>query len=122
MDSCNSDETVIESPYIHGLRICRQLEIYVNPASKTILELGTRSHPYKNINLAILEIFNLMANRDLTVTVKLSKIVPHYLMHSKVSLYNITKVIFEPYTGDVSATGNAEYGNNNLYKPHRHTN
>ena len=87
-----ADEVLIESPHIHGLKICRQLQYYVDPGSLSVLELGTRAHPYKNVNLAINEIFNFLTNMDVNVTVSLARNVDHYLMHSKVALYNVTHV------------------------------
>ena len=74
-----------------------------------MLELGTRAHPYKNVNLAINEIFNFLTNMDVNVTVSLARNVDHYLMHSKVALYNVTRVLFEPYNPNGVGNGEDEY-------------
>ena len=94
---------------MHGLKVCRQLQYFVDPGSLSVLELGTREHPYKNVNLAINEIFNFLTNMDVNVTVSLARNVDHYLMHSKVALYNVTHVLFEPYNPNGVGNGEDEY-------------
>ena len=62
------------------------------------------------MNLPIIEIFNLLSNKDVSIKVRLSRSVEHYLMHSKVAINNITNVIFEPYNANVNADSDSEYG------------
>ena len=37
---------------------------------------------------------------DVNVTIRLARSEYHYLMHSEVALYNVTKVLFEPYNSN----------------------
>ena len=110
VDSCGVNEAILESPDIHNLKVCRRMEYHVNPASESILELGTRTNPYKNINLVIFELFNFMKNTDAEITVKLSKSSEHFLMHHQIALYNITNVVFEPYNSNQKIASNDEFG------------
>jgi hypothetical protein len=87
----------IEHADIHGLRVCRTLDYYVDPDSLSNLELGTKEHPYKSVNLPILELFNFLSNMDITVKIKLSQEAMHYFKHSFATLNNVTSVTFEPY-------------------------
>ena len=63
---------MIQSDYIHGLKVCRSLDYYIYPSSESILELGTRQNPYKNINLVFIELFNFVDASNLNVTIRLS--------------------------------------------------
>ena len=72
VNSCSIGEVVIQSDYIHGLKVCRSLDYYIHPSSESILELGTRQNPYKNINLAFIELFNFVDASNLNVTIRLS--------------------------------------------------
>lgn len=104
----------MQSSYIHGLKVCRRLEYHVNPTSESILELGTRTHPYKNINLPLLEMFNFISGMNKTVKVKLAKSSDHYLMHSFGAISNITSVVFEPYNSNKKTASTDEYGKKNF--------
>jgi hypothetical protein len=83
---------------------------YVNPNSISVLGIGTRLHPYKNINLVFLELFNYYSDVDDLVTVKLAKGLTHPVRHNLGTLNNITKVIFEPYDANLNADSANEYG------------
>lgn len=90
--------------------VCRELTYYINPSSESIIELGTRAYPYKSINYAIFELFNLMSNKDVNFTIKLAKSDIHYLKHHTTALNNITKVTFEPYDASLKTDNDHEYG------------
>lgn len=80
VDSCDPEELRIGSAYIHGLRVCRKLEYYINPSSESILELGTRVHPYKNINLALFDMFNFLTGDYKSAAIRLSQNDVHYMV------------------------------------------
>lgn len=90
--------------------MCRKPEYHVNPASESILELGTRTNPYKSINLPLIELFNFMSDLEIEFKVKLSKSSDHTLRHNFVSLNNITQVSFEPYNSNQKIASDNEYG------------
>ena len=82
VDSCSTGEVVIQSNYIHGLKVCRSLDYFIHPSSESILELGTRQNPYKNINLAFIELFNFVDASNLNITIRLSLGDAHVLVGS----------------------------------------
>jgi hypothetical protein len=104
---------LIESDKIHGLRICRKFEYFVDPLSEKIVELGTRSYPYKSINLVLYELFNFMTEVDSTIAIKVSRIADHEMSHGHSLIYNMTDIVFEPYNPSLrsSSANKTEYGN-----------
>ena len=52
----------------------------MNPSSESILELGTRVHPYKNINLPLFELFNFVNGNNSNISIRLSQDDTHYLV------------------------------------------
>jgi hypothetical protein len=108
--SCKTDEVMIRSSNLHNLNICRRLHYYVNPVSESKIELGTRLHPYKNINLAILEVFNWFSNTAHEIFIKLEKGSSHTLEHGTVMVNNITSVTFEPYNSNQKFDSSSEFG------------
>jgi hypothetical protein len=67
-------------------------------------------HPYKDINLPIIEIFNFLSNYDVQIIIKLSMSSDHFISHAFVALNNITSVIFHPYNSDQKIASDNEYG------------
>ena len=86
------------------------MKYYVNPNSESILELGTRLHPYKSVNLPLLEMFNFYSDVNSQVYVRLATGTTHYLKHNLGTLNNITSVIFEPYDPNLKVDSAKEYG------------
>ena len=80
VDSCSTDEIVMESTNLHGLKVWRSLNYYVYPSSESILELGTFENPYKSINDVIVEMFNFADTSNKNVSVKLSLGDSHYIV------------------------------------------
>lgn len=119
VDSCSPDEVEISGSGIHGLKVCRKLEYYVNPLSESILELGTRKYPYKTVNLVLMELFNFLSDIESTITVKISLASYHYLDYGNVLMYNMTNVIFEPYNINLKAGTTSEYGKINMLNVYR---
>jgi hypothetical protein len=74
------------------------------------LNLAQESHPYKDINLPIIEIFNFLSNYDVQIIIKLSMSSDHFISHAFVALNNITSVIFQPYNSDQKIASDNEYG------------
>lgn len=96
---------------MHGLKVCRTPAYYVNPHSESILELGTRAHPYKNLNMVLYELFNFISGVEINVTVRLSKISDHEFYHGHSILYNMSGVTFEPYNINLKSNStSAQYG------------
>ena len=106
----DTNEIAIQSSQMHGLSVWRLPEYYVYPNSTSILELGTRANPYKNINLVMIEIFNLLSNMNITTYVKLAKSFTHYFYSYNTIINNMNDVIIEPYDSSLSYSSKTEYG------------
>ena len=95
---------------MHGLSVWRLPEYYVYPNSTSILELGTRANPYKNINLVMIEMFNLLSNMNITTKIKLAKSSTYHLDNYNSIISNMKDVIIEPYDTSLKYSSNSEYG------------
>ena len=110
VDAWDTNEVMIQSNQTHGLNIWRLLEYYVYPNSTSILELGTRVYPYKNINLVLIEMFNLISSMNATVKIRLAKTSTHYFDHYNGIINNMNSVSFEPYDTSIKNNSSSEYG------------
>lgn len=90
----------MESTGIHSLKVCRDLNYYVDPLSESILELGTFEFPYKNINLVLIEVFNYISPSYKTITVHLSDAVTHVVDHDLIMIYGVDKLVFDLYNAN----------------------
>ena len=105
VDQCEDDEVYIESEYVHGLKVCRNLDYYVNPISESVLELGTSQHPYKSLHVLFRDLFNFVEGIEIPVVVHLLQSETLELTHNDLFLYNIQNITFRPYMlNDVGAT------------------
>jgi hypothetical protein len=96
VDSCKSNEVLIESSYIHGLKVWRELNYYINPLSEANLELGTLAFPYKNTNLAFIELFNFVSDTDQAVTIRVANNADHEIAYN-VIIKGISNLVIETY-------------------------
>ena len=91
-------QVMINDTQFDNRPICRDLEYYVNPDSNSIIELGTRDHPYKQITYAFIEILNYHSHSDRNLTIYLMENTRNGLPISKASIINITNVDIKSYT------------------------
>jgi hypothetical protein len=104
VDSCESDEVLIESSYIHDLKVWRELNYYINPFSEEILELGTLAFPYKNTNLAFIELFNFVSDTDQAVTIRVANDANHTIAYNVIikGISNLVIETYDPKSGETS--------------------
>ena len=98
IDTCPDEKIQKQSDAIHGLDVCRKLDYYVNPLSESVLELGTRLHPYKNINILFRDLFNFGAGSGKSITIHLLLDAYHFISHHDALLYDMADITFTPYT------------------------
>ena len=72
--------------------MCRHNDIYVDPNSNDILELGTFEHPYKHIMMPFVEIFNFHSNSDEDITIHVIEEMEIEIPVDQIYLINITQV------------------------------
>ena len=98
VDSCEENEIQVQSNFIYGLKIWRNLDFFVNPFSESVLELGTRDHPYKTFDIVFRDLFNFLSGQERNVTVNLLQSTTHHFLHHDVYLYGMHNVTFLPYS------------------------
>ena len=90
---------------MHDLKVCRNLDYYVNPVSESVLELGTSKHPYKSLHVLFRDLFNFVEGVEIPVVVHLLQSETLELTHNDLFIYNIQNITFRPYMlNDVGAT------------------
>ena len=105
VDQWEDNEILVESDFIHGLRVWRNLDYYVNPISESVLELGTSEHPYKSLHVLSRDLFDFVEGVEKPVTVKFLQSEAIDLLHHDVFLYNMYNITFSPYIlNDVGET------------------
>ena len=98
VDSWEDDEIQVQSNFIYGLNICRNMDYFVNPLSESVLELGTRDHPYKTFDIVFRDLFNFLSGKELNVTINLLQSTTHHFLHHDVYLYGMSNITFLPYS------------------------
>ena len=69
VDECGVNQINMTDSQVHNLKFCRNKNIYVNPDSIEILELGTRKYPYKNLMLPFIELANFHSYKDVAINI-----------------------------------------------------
>lgn len=88
----------IKDQQFHNIRLWRDLNIYVNPDSKELIELGTIKYPYKHLGAVFIELFNLHSHSDLNFTVLIHEKTANILEMRKNIIMNITQVSIDTYS------------------------
>ena len=77
---------------------------YVNPDSESVVELGTKDYPYKDLGYVFVELLNFHSHSDRNLTIYVMEHTQNYLMVGQSAIVNITNVDILPYSSDESAT------------------
>ena len=70
----------------------------MNPDSDSIVELGTKDHPYKHIAYAFVEVLNYHSHSDRNLTIYLMEYTRNEITIGTGNIINITNVEIRPYT------------------------
>ena len=96
---CSQDTQIaINDTQFDNRLICRSFEYYVNPDSESIVELGTKDYPYKQLSYVLIEILNYHAHTDHNLTVYLMEQTSNILGFKQGHYINITNVSIIPYS------------------------
>ncbi|CAI2387268.1 unnamed protein product [Moneuplotes crassus] len=87
----------VTDPQLHSIPLCRSLTYYVDPQSESTVELGTRQHPYKELDSALVEIVNFYSHSERIVTVLVQEGASVYV-DSPTYIVNMTGVVFDTYS------------------------
>lgn len=101
--TCPSTLLAVQSSQFHDLKICKSTNIYVDPSSSSVLELGTRKHPYKNLMLAFVEMFNLHSHTERTVNIYMKESTESSILLGYMYVVNIKTVNLLSYSDSGSS-------------------
>lgn len=102
---CNSTSTISIVDEQFGSRsICRSLKYYVNPESTSVVELGTQTHPYKNLGFVFVEILNYHSNADRNISIFVMEKTTNHLYLYNNNIANTTNVDLLTYSSNSSVT------------------
>lgn len=112
------NETDIQDPQLRDIKLCRDLDYYVNTDSQEVIELGTKAYPYKNIGLVFIEILNFHSHSERTVQnpanpesgvkIFLHEYTTNYMSQYQNYIVNMSQVSIDSYTYQVGDPGRAE--------------
>lgn len=103
VSACSSDKFTISNSKFWNKPIWRSPNYYVNTNSEEILELGTQEYPYKDVNLAFVEVFNIHSNTNRALTINLMEETYNYVEGESIMLINTTSVKIESYTSSFTS-------------------
>ncbi|CAI2360059.1 unnamed protein product [Moneuplotes crassus] len=109
VSTCSSTQITITNSQFHSKPICRGFDYFVDTSSGSYMELGTKQYPYKNIELAFVEILNFHSHSDRNLRVKVMENTDNYVggilgsslrsdRRPVVLVNNITSVTVESYS------------------------
>ena len=104
VDACDSSKVSVNKTQFQSIPIWKSTNIYVDPTSTSVTELGTKDNPYKNLLLAFIEILNLHSHTNRTINVYVQTGTTLYVIPDYMYLINVNKVNLLTYTG--SSTSN----------------
>ena len=78
--------------------IWRENNYYVDPLSEELIELGTRTYPYRTLFQIFSEIMNHKSHSDVTVTIYIKENANLYIEDSEIFLLGISQVSIQSYS------------------------
>lgn len=100
----SATQILIQDPQLKDIPVCRDFEYYINLNSQSHAELGTKLHPYKDLDSAFSEIMNFHSHNDRNVTVYVMEGTTVFA-NSVTYIVNITSVNIEAYNDIQSGVG-----------------
>ena len=104
---CNSPKTVINDSQFTLSNICRGNDFYVDSSSSSVLEIGSRDHPYKSMKSLMSEILNHHSNQDKEINIFLKSNERVYFEDGMNHIINITIVKIQTYSDQADDSSKA---------------
>ena len=98
--------SIISSQYTIG-SIWREPNFYIDPYSSQLVELGTKSYPFKTLRAVFSDLLNNFSHKDLNITVNVKESTIVYLTDSTNYIMNITSVKIMSYSDTSNSPGRA---------------
>ena len=94
---CGASAISIDDTQLWSKPICRSFNYYVDPDGANIIELGTKTYPFKNIGLPFVEVLNYHSHTDRTITVYVKENTENFMLYKSNYIIDITQVTVESY-------------------------
>jgi len=98
VDACQSYEISLNDENYGNFKFCRSLEYFVDSSSGSSVELGNWKHPYKSLNAAFVEIYNLLSNRPLDVTISVMENTTNFIKQNSIKIVKLGSINFRTYS------------------------
>ena len=109
IQSCGLDSIGITDPQLWNKPVWRPFTYYVDILSTDFIELGTNKHPYKNLELAFVEILNFHSHSNSSLTVFVKEFTKNMIGLNLNYVLNISKVEVWSYSNsNQNSPGNAD--------------
>ena len=102
-----TSQVQITDSLLKNIPLWRSFSYYVNPLSTSQTELGTKQHPYKDINYALAEIFNFHSGTNRSISLYIMEDTTNYIM-SNSYINNMTLLTILPYSVTGTTTNKAK--------------
>ena len=76
----------------------------MNPDSESVVELGTKSHPYKNLGYVFVELLNYHSHQDRNISIYVKEYTQNYIYVFNSFIVNINYVEILSYSDDDTVT------------------
>ena len=76
----------------------------MNPDSESLVELGTKTHPYKNLGYVFVELLNYHSHQDRNISIYVKEYTQNYVYLFNSFIVNITHVEIMSYSDDDTVT------------------
>ncbi|CAI2377736.1 unnamed protein product [Moneuplotes crassus] len=100
----SSAQVLIQDPQMGNIPVCRSFDYYVNINSESPVELGTKSHPYKHIDSALVETMNFHSHSERNITIYVMEGTTVFI-NTVTYFVNITHVQIEAYNDNGNTLG-----------------
>ena len=106
--ACNTATQIqITDLQLHNIPLCRSFTYYVNPLSTSPVELGTKQHPYKELQSVLTDLISFHTNSNRTITVYLMEDTTNFILTPSY-ISNITQVNFLTYSSKSTPPSSAK--------------
>ncbi|CAI2378198.1 unnamed protein product [Moneuplotes crassus] len=96
--SCDPGKIAIsDSNQFAHENFCRNLNFYINPESQEIMELGTKTYPYRTAKPVFVEILKQHSHKDYNISIYVMENTNTFIEDSTSYIINITKVFISSY-------------------------
>jgi hypothetical protein len=100
-------QTQITDAQMHSIPLCRSYEYFIDPTSKSVVELGTINHPYKDFESVMVELLNFHTHNDRTINIYIMEDVITYWVIAESYFSDITLVNVQSYSKITAAPNKA---------------